>query len=201
MNGRGVRRSASRLEKLWMHHRWLSVEDIAKHLGVGKDVVYTWVSSKRLPDRRFGYLLRTNAQPWEDRGCILFSQCYDTAFSMGGQLAAHPALREQDIRLYAGETRSGLWSGDVVGRCHRETRKMRVRGGSLRLLVGTGAASEWLNLQRLETLINIDLPWNPTRLEQRKGRIQRIGHRPDGGPLPFRAPIGSGTPDDADGAR
>lgn len=32
-----------------------------------------------------------------------------------------------------------------------------------------------MNLQRLGTLINIDLPWNPTRLEQRKGRIQRIG--------------------------
>jgi SNF2 family DNA or RNA helicase len=30
-------------------------------------------------------------------------------------------------------------------------------------------------LQTLSTLINIDLPWNPTRLEQRKGRIQRIG--------------------------
>ena len=30
-------------------------------------------------------------------------------------------------------------------------------------------------MQRLGTLINIDLPWNPTRLEQRKGRIQRIG--------------------------
>ncbi|NDD29918.1 MAG: helicase SNF2, partial [Proteobacteria bacterium] len=34
---------------------------------------------------------------------------------------------------------------------------------------------EGLNLQRLGTLINLDLPWNPTRLEQRKGRIQRIG--------------------------
>jgi SNF2 family DNA or RNA helicase len=43
------------------------------------------------------------------------------------------------------------------------------------LLLGTDAASEGLNLQRLATLINIDLPWNPTRLEQRKGRIQRIG--------------------------
>ncbi len=43
------------------------------------------------------------------------------------------------------------------------------------MLLGTDAASEGLNLQRLGTLINIDLPWNPTRLEQRKGRIQRIG--------------------------
>ncbi len=45
----------------------------------------------------------------------------------------------------------------------------------IKLLFGTEAASEGLNLQTLGTLINIDLPWNPTRLEQRKGRIQRIG--------------------------
>lgn len=43
------------------------------------------------------------------------------------------------------------------------------------MLVGTDAANEGLNLQTLSTLINLDLPWNPTRLEQRKGRIQRIG--------------------------
>ena len=34
-------------------------------------------------------------------------------------------------------------------------------------------------MQRLSTLINLDLPWNPTRLEQRKGRIQRIGQVAD----------------------
>ena len=47
--------------------------------------------------------------------------------------------------------------------------------GEIGCVVGTDAASEGLNLQRLGTLINLDLPWNPTRLEQRKGRIQRIG--------------------------
>jgi len=46
-------------------------------------------------------------------------------------------------------------------------------------LLGTDAASEGINLQRLGTLINLDLPWNPTRLEQRKGRIQRIGQLRD----------------------
>lgn len=43
------------------------------------------------------------------------------------------------------------------------------------MLLGTDAASEGLNLQKLARLINLHLPWNPTRLEQRKGRIQRIG--------------------------
>ena len=127
-----------------------------------------------------GYLLGTNAhvqEPWKDRGCILFSQYFDTAYWMGAQLAAHPAFRNQDIGLYAGGMRSGVWSGGLFRRCDRETLKKRVREGDLQLLVGTDAASEGLNLQRLGTLINIDLPWNPTRLEQRKGRIQRIGQR------------------------
>src|SRR5438477_9155764 len=39
----------------------------------------------------------------------------------------------------------------------------------------TDAACEGLNLQTLGTLINVDLPWNPSRLEQRLGRIKRIG--------------------------
>ena len=47
------------------------------------------------------------------------------------------------------------------------------------LRLHTDAASEGLNLQRLGTLINLDLPWNPTRLEQRRGRIQRIGQPRD----------------------
>jgi hypothetical protein len=37
------------------------------------------------------------------------------------------------------------------------------------------AACEGLNLQRLGAQVNIDMPWNPSRLEQRKGRTQRIG--------------------------
>ena len=53
----------------------------------------------------------------------------------------------------------------------REEIKSLVKKGILGLVVGTDAASEDLNLHRLGTLINIDLPRNPTRLEQRKGRI------------------------------
>mgnify|MGYP003394587837 CR=1 FL=1 len=45
----------------------------------------------------------------------------------------------------------------------------------IRLLVATDAACEGLNLQTLGALINVDLPWNPSRLEQRLGRIKRFG--------------------------
>jgi superfamily II DNA/RNA helicase len=57
----------------------------------------------------------------------------------------------------------------------RERIKEAVRDRKLRLVVATDAACEGLNLQTLGTLINVDLPWNPSKLEQRLGRIKRIG--------------------------
>jgi superfamily II DNA or RNA helicase len=44
-------------------------------------------------------------------------------------------------------------------------------------LIATDAAGEGINLQRAHLMVNYDLPWNPNRLEQRFGRIHRIGQR------------------------
>jgi hypothetical protein len=125
-----------------------------------------------------GYLRGTHpgvSRPWLELGCILFSQYYDTVRWVGDELAKRTEFAGLDIGLYAGSNRSGWWRDGTFQRCDRNILKERVRAGDLKLLLGTDAASEGLNLQRLGTLINIDLPWNPTRLEQRKGRIQRIG--------------------------
>jgi superfamily II DNA/RNA helicase len=45
----------------------------------------------------------------------------------------------------------------------------------VRVLLATDAAGEGINLQRAHLMVNFDLPWNPNRLEQRFGRIHRIG--------------------------
>jgi len=45
----------------------------------------------------------------------------------------------------------------------------------VRVLIATDAAGEGINLQRAHLMVNYDLPWNPNRLEQRFGRIHRIG--------------------------
>jgi superfamily II DNA or RNA helicase len=110
---------------------------------------------------------------WADRGCILFSQYLDTVLWLAGHLArAFPSVT---VGIYGGQGNSFLIDDDRRRGAAREEIQARVRDRSLRLLVATDAASEGLNLQRLETLINVDLPWNPARLEQRKGRIDRIG--------------------------
>ena len=117
------------------------------------------------------YLAQEN---WVQHGCIIFSQYYDTAAWVAENLAA--LFPNQLVGLYAGADKSALFRGpENRNRAKRETLKQMVEDQAIRIMVATDAACEGLNLQRLGTLINVDLPWNPTRLEQRIGRIKRFG--------------------------
>lgn len=51
-----MEREFSELTKSPMDERWQSVEEIAGYLGVSKDTVYTWLSTKRMPAHRVGRL-------------------------------------------------------------------------------------------------------------------------------------------------
>jgi superfamily II DNA or RNA helicase len=67
----------------------------------------------------------------------------------------------------------------IHGGVHRDDRR-KVQGlfrsdPDVRVLVATDAAGEGVNLQNANLMVNYDLPWNPNRLEQRFGRIHRIG--------------------------
>lgn len=114
-------------------------------------------------------------EKWLELGVIIFSQYYDTAKWVADALAER--FPEKPVGLYAGAGRSRLYrQGENVG-IEREVLKKSVTEHQLHLMVATDAACEGLNLQTLGALINIDLPWNPTRLEQRIGRIKRFGQR------------------------
>lgn len=67
----------------------------------------------------------------------------------------------------------------IHGGTHRdERRRLQALFRSdpdVRVLVATDAAGEGVNLQNANLMVNYDLPWNPNRLEQRFGRIHRIG--------------------------
>lgn len=110
---------------------------------------------------------------WLERGCIIFSQYYDSVNWIAQKLSK--TLTEEMIGVYAGGTKSGIWRNQIYQSQSKQELQKLVQNGKIRILIGTDSASEGLNLQRLGSLINLDLPWNPTRLEQRKGRIQRPG--------------------------
>ena len=112
-------------------------------------------------------------EEWLGHGVIIFSQYYVTAKWVADSLVER--YPDKTIGLYAGADRSRLYlQGDSVS-IEREVLKKMVAEHEIKIMVATDAACEGLNLQTLGTLINIDLPWNPTRLEQRIGRIKRIG--------------------------
>ena len=66
--------------------------------------------------------------------------------------------------------------------------------------MATEAAGEGINLQFCRLMINYDLPWNPTRLEQRLGRIHRIGQERDVHAFNFVASAVRGRPADRRGS-
>jgi len=59
----------------------------------------------------------------------------------------------------------------------RDEVKKRFKEGKSEILVCTDAAAEGLNFQFCGALVNYDMPWNPMRVEQRIGRIDRLGQR------------------------
>lgn len=76
-----------------------------------------------------------------------------------------------------------LGSEEVVAVIHggikreerRKVQELFRNDASTRVLIATDAAGEGVNLQNANLMVNYDLPWNPNRLEQRFGRIHRIG--------------------------
>ena len=107
---------------------------------------------------------------------VLFTRFFDTLYSIRTQLSSRiPRLR---LGVYSGMECS--WSdGKQVFRVDRDEVKRRFCAGEIDILLCTDAAAEGLNLQTADLLINYDLPWNPMKLEQRIGRIDRIGQKYD----------------------
>ncbi len=76
----------------------------------------------------------------------------------------------------------GYTTTQIHGRMPVEERRKAEKAfwkGEAQILVATEAAGEGINLQCCHVMINFDIPWNPTRLEQRMGRIHRYGQEAD----------------------
>jgi superfamily II DNA or RNA helicase len=102
---------------------------------------------------------------------IIFTQYTDTMDYIRESLQQ---VYGAQVACYSG--RGGeRWDGAGWVPCGKERLKEEFRKGeSIKILLCTESASEGLNLQTCGVLINYDMPWNPMRVEQRIGRIDRI---------------------------
>ncbi len=104
---------------------------------------------------------------------LVFTQYTDTMDGLRTLLERRTDYRVVCWSGRGGEVReAGSWRA-----CSRDEVKRRLVQGEADVLVCTDAAAEGLNLQFAGGLVNWDMPWNPMRVEQRIGRIDRIGQR------------------------
>ena len=105
---------------------------------------------------------------------MVFTQYADTMDFLRDALRARGGLRLLCFSGRGGEVpaAAGGWRPIM-----RDDAKRRFREGEADVLLCTDAAAEGLNFQFCGALVNYDMPWNPMRVEQRIGRIDRLGQR------------------------
>jgi len=108
-------------------------------------------------------LFRTSEGAW--RKFIIFTEHRDTLNYLQRRIAG----------LFGDERAVQCIHGGVPRESRREIQDLFRNDPVVKVLVATDAAGEGVNLQTANLMINYDLPWNPNRIEQRFGRIHRIG--------------------------
>jgi len=106
------------------------------------------------------------------RQVMVFTQYTDTMDFLRGVLAKKFG---QSVLCFSGRGGEQMTSTGGWNTISRDQTKKLFREGKAEILLCTDAAAEGLNFQFCGALINYDMPWNPMRVEQRIGRIDRLG--------------------------
>jgi SNF2 family DNA or RNA helicase len=104
-------------------------------------------------------------KPSPHQKLVIFTEHRDTLNYLHGRIATLLGRREAIVIIHGGMGREDRLKAQESFRHDPE----------VQVLLATDAAGEGINLQRAHLMVNYDLPWNPNRLEQRFGRIHRIG--------------------------
>ncbi|MCA9008490.1 MAG: DEAD/DEAH box helicase, partial [Planctomycetaceae bacterium] len=99
------------------------------------------------------------------RKLIIFTEHKDTLNYLHAKIAGVLGNPEAIVTIHGSVKRDDRRKAQSLFRSDPDTR----------VLIATDAAGEGVNLQNAHLMVNYDLPWNPNRLEQRFGRIHRIG--------------------------
>lgn len=114
-------------------------------------------------------LLQNNAEMFNAQGhrrkLVIFTEHRDTLNYLTDRIRTLLGRTEAVVTIHGGMGREE----------RRKAQQAFTQDIEVQVLIATDAAGEGINLQRSHLMVNYDLPWNPNRLEQRFGRIHRIG--------------------------
>lgn len=101
------------------------------------------------------------------RKLIVFTEARDTLSYLAEKIRTIRGKHEEVVEIHGGLRRNE----------RRQAVEAFTQDKDVFFMVANDAAGEGINLQRAHLMVNYDLPWNPNRLEQRFGRIHRIGQK------------------------
>jgi superfamily II DNA/RNA helicase/transcriptional regulator with XRE-family HTH domain len=146
------------------------VQDLRSDLKILTDLQNSWSTVKGDPKwEAFARILKTN-QGLSTGKLLIFTESQETAEYLAG-------------RIRDGVERKTIW---FSGASHEDERRaiianfdarMKHPKDDYRILVTTDVLAEGVNLHRSNTVVNYDIPWNPTKLMQRVGRVNRVDTR------------------------
>lgn len=114
-------------------------------------------------------ILQNEAELFDVRGhrrkLVIFTEHKDTLNYLADRIRNLIGKQETVVTISGGSGREE----------RRKAQEAFTQDPDIQVLIATDAAGEGINLQRAHLMVNYDLPWNPNRLEQRFGRIHRIG--------------------------
>ena len=123
--------------------------------------------ANRLAEEREPYQVRELTRPTSSprQKLVVFTEHRDTLNYLVQRISTLLGRVEAVVTIHGGMGREERLKAQEAFRHDPE----------VQVLIATDAAGEGINLQRAHLMVNYDLPWNPNRLEQRFGRIHRIG--------------------------
>ncbi|MGB4923852.1 MAG: helicase-related protein, partial [Candidatus Nitrotoga sp.] len=141
--------------------KWLELASLLSEIFTTAAVVHRVAE----PDVPYGAGAIPPPTPSPHQKIVIFTEHRDTLNYLEQRITTLLGRKEAVVIIHGG-----------IGREERlKVQESFKHDPEVQVLLATDAAGEGINLQRAHLMVNYDLPWNPNRLEQRFGRIHRIG--------------------------
>lgn len=152
-------------------------ENLLRDLSILREIRELWRDIAKDPKlEQFIYELQHNKE-LKDKKLIIFTESKETGEylfeNLNGRFTDRVIFFSSEGGLFKRESLSKAGARDLIKENFDPTSP--VQADDIRLLISTDVLSEGINLHRSNIIINYDLPWNPTRVLQRVGRINRVG--------------------------